>query len=312
MKYLWIFLIAAFICLVTFIFMRNDNNQSTTSEVNPVELANEPTRIVSLAPNLTEILFALGLGERVAAVSSDSDYPPQAANKDKVGTFWSPNIEAIIKSKPDLVIALSTRTEHQKAVVDSLKRLQFEVLTLKLEKIEELLAAIKKIGVATGCEKRADELAADFNKKLNNLQQELSSAARVKVMWVVQVEPLRVAGRNTFINELIELAGGENAIGPTIAQYPSISSEELLASGIEVIIQSAMGTDNIPGQQRAAEAFWSKSPALPAVQNDRIYVIEPDITLRLGPRLLQGAETIAKCLHPDIFRQKDDFAEQSR
>ncbi|MHC4460661.1 MAG: ABC transporter substrate-binding protein [Planctomycetota bacterium] len=263
---------------------------------------NKPQRIVSLAPNLTEILFALGLGERIVAVSSDSDHPPVAANKNKVGTFWQPNTEAIIASKPDLVITLRTRTDQQKAVADSLKRLRFKVLTLKMEKITELLTAIQKIGMATDCEQRSGELVKNISNQLNLLQSKVSLTDKVKVLWVVQVEPLRVAGRNTFINELIELAGGENAIGTTIQQYPPISSEELLACGAETIIQSAMGTSDIPGQQQAAEAFWSKFAALPAVKNNRIYVIEPDTTLRLGPRLPQGAETIARCLHPNSFK----------
>ena len=303
---MWILFIAVFACLVTFAVVSHHHNQAGTAEHNLVESPSKPTRIISLAPNLTEILFALGLGERIVAVSSDSDYPAEAANKNKVGTFWTPNIEAIIAFKPDLVITLQTRTEHQKSVADSLKRMRFNVLPLKLEKIEELMTAIEKIGAATGCEERAGGLAKDIGKRLNNLQQGLASANKVKVLWVVQVEPLRVAGRNTFINELIELAGGENAIGPTIAQYPSISGEELLACGAEAIIQSAMGTDNIVGQQKAAEVFWSKFVALPAVKDNRIYVVEPDTTLRLGPRLPRGAETIARCLHPDNFRQTGD------
>ncbi len=309
MKFLWILLIIAFICLATFVAIRHHHGQDKTSEVDFTESESKPARIVSLAPNLTEILFALGLNERIAAVSSDSDYPPDAANKKRIGTFWQPNTEAIIASKPDLVITLQTRTEHQKAVADSLKRLRFKVLTLKIEKIAELFTAIQKIGEVAGCEQRSGKLVNNISNQLNLLQSKVSSADKVKVLWVVQVEPLRVVGRNTFINELIELAGGENAIGPTIAQYPSLSSEEVLACGAETIIQSAMGTDNIPGQQQAAEAFWSKFAALPAVRNNRIYVIEPDTTLRLGPRLPQGAETIARCLHPDSFERTGDSAQ---
>ena len=109
---------------------------------NSTDSVDKPARIVSLAPNLTEILFALGLDEKIVAVSSNSDYPPQAANKSKVGTFWQPNTEAIIASRPDLVITLWF--EQQKAVADSLNRLRFKVLTLKIEKIEELLTAIQK------------------------------------------------------------------------------------------------------------------------------------------------------------------------
>ena len=179
-------------------------------------------------------------------------------------------------------------------------------MTLKTEKIEELFTAIQKIGTAAGCKQRADELVKNISNQLNDLQSKLSSTDKVKVLWVVQVEPLRVAGRNTFVNEFIELAGGENAIGPTVQQYPAIGAEELLACGAETIIQSAMGTTNIPKQQQAAETFWGKWAGLPAVKNNRIYVVEPDTVLRLGPRLCQGIEMIARCLHPDIFPRKHD------
>ena len=311
MRKLWVSLTIAFVCLVAFIItFYQSRNQGKVPELGLNNSPDKPARIVSLAPNLTEILFALGLDEKIVAVSNNSDYPAAAANKKKVGSFWRPNTEAIIASKPDLVITL--RTEQQKSVADSLKRLWFNVLTLKIEKIVELFTAIQKIGTATGCKQRSDELVKNISNQLNLLQSKVSSADKVKVLWVVQVEPLRVAGRNTFINELVELAGGENAIGPTIQQYPPISSEELLVCGAETIIQSAMGTGDIPGQQQAAQAFWSKFAALPAVKNNRIYVIESDTTLRLGPRLLHGAETIARCLHPDSFKRTGDSAQQSR
>ena len=161
------------------------------------------------------------------------------------------------------------------------------------------MSAIQKIGSATGYEQRAEQLVKDISNRLNDLQLKLGSTNKVKVLWVVQVEPLRVAGRNTFINELVELAGGENAIGPTVQRYPPIGTEELLACGAETIIQSAMGKSNIAEQQQAAEMFWSKWVSLPAVKNNRVYVVEPDTILRLGPRICQGIELIARCLHPD-------------
>jgi iron complex transport system substrate-binding protein len=272
--------------------------------------ATSANRIVSLAPNLTEIVFALGLDERVVAVSNDSDYPPEAANKNKVGKFWQPNTEAIIAARPDLVI--TEWFEQQKSVAETLNRLGYRVLTLKIESIEELLAAIKEIGAATSTQNRAEQMVEDITGRLNNLRLKLAPTNKVKVLWVVQVEPLRVAGRNTFLNELIQLAGGENAIGPTIQQYPPISTEELLACGAQIIIQSAMGSDNIAEQQQAAEKFWSRWPKLPAVKNNRIHVIDPDTTLRLGPRLCRGLELVARCLHPDIYERQAQTAEGTR
>ncbi len=267
---------------------------------NKTTRTNKPQRIVSLAPNITEILFALGLDKEIVAVSSDSDYPVGAINKKKVGTFWQPNTEAIIASKPDMVITLWF--EQQNQVAETLKRLGYPVLTLKIEKIEELLTAIQEIGVATGSKQRAEQLAKEISTQLSDLQSKFSSVYKVKVLWAVQPEPLRVAGRNTFVNKLIELAGGENAVGQTIQQYPPIGTEELLACGAEIIIQSAMGTAGTSQQQKTAEKFWSKFAALPAVKNNRIYVVQPDTVLRLGPRLCQGIELIANCLHPDENR----------
>ena len=288
-------MIIALVCLVTFTVIRRQHNQDRSSEPNSTESPNKPARIVSLAPNLTEILFALELGERIVAVSGDSDWPRKAANKKRIGSFWQPNAEAIIASKPDLVITLWF--EQQKAVADTLNRLGIRVLTLKIEKIEELFTAIKKIGAATSCKQRADKLVQNMKNEMNGLQLKVDSTDKVRVLWVVQVEPLRVAGRNTFINELIEIAGGENAIGTTIQQYPPVGTEELLACGAEAIIQSAMGTKDISEQQKAAEMFWSKYPSLPAVKNNRIYVVNPDTILRLGPRLAQGIKLVAHYLH---------------
>jgi iron complex transport system substrate-binding protein len=279
---------------------------ATNQIQNTTEIQEKPDRIVSLAPNLTEILFALGLGEKVVAVSTDSDYPPEAASKNKVGTFWQPNTEAIVAAKPDLVI--TECFEQQKSVAATLHRLGYQVLTLKIESIESMLVAILYIGDATGTQNRASQLDQDITNRLNNLRSKLAGIDEVKVLWVVQAEPLRVAGRNTFLNELIELAGGENAIGPTIQQYPPIGTEELLACGAETIIQSAMGVSNIPEQQQAAERFWSKWPTLPAVKNNRIHVIDPNTTLRLGPRLCQGLELVVHRLHPEIDEHQHETA----
>lgn len=303
MNKLW-WLLLTILCLAgagfLIVKMLPDQDAATTG------LPTGPDRIVSLAPNLTEILFALGLGEKIVAVSSDSDYPPETANKNKVGTFWQPNTEAIIASRPDLVI--TEWFEQQKTVAEALKRLGYKVLTLRIETIEELLAGIKAVGAATGAQNRADKLVEDITNRLDNLRSKLAGTNKVKVLWVVQTEPLRVAGRKTFLNELLELVGGENAIGPTIQQYPPLSTEELLASAADIIIQSAMTTDNIHAEQQAAEMFWSKRPGLPAVKNNRIYVIDPDTTLRLGPRLCQGLELVVRCLHPELDEHQQETA----
>ncbi|MHC4172839.1 MAG: ABC transporter substrate-binding protein [Planctomycetota bacterium] len=302
-KWRWLLLIILCLAGVGFAIFSVQQAQNRTAPV----LLNNPSRIVSLAPNLTEILFALRLDNKIVGVTVHSDYPPAAIKKPKVGSFWQPDIEAVIAAKPDLVITLWF--EQHKSIADSLNRLGYQVLSLRIGKVEELLASIQKIGTATDCKRRADELVENISNQLNDLQLKLSSTNKVRMLWVAQVEPLRVAGRNTFINEFLELAGGENAIGPTIQQYPLIGTEELLACGAEVILQSATGTGNIDKQQQAAQAFWSRWANLPAVKNNRIYIVEPDTIERLGPRLCLGIETIARCLHPDIFTQTHDVTQ---
>jgi iron complex transport system substrate-binding protein len=294
-KWLILLIIACLTCSGFILFGFQSNVQTAMPE-----LSNTPQRIVSLAPNLTEILFKLGLGDKIVAVSNDSDYPPEAAKINTIGTFWQPDVESIIASKPDLAITLWF--PQQQSVADTLSRLGYKVLTLKIETIDELFEAIEKIGISTGRSQQALTLISDIKQKLNKLRENFNPTDKKRVLWVIQAEPVRVAGRNTFINELIELAGGENAIGPTIQQYPPISSEEIISCNAEVIIQSAMGTDNIDKQQEAALLFWSSFSNLPAVKNNRIYVLDSDEVLRLGPRLSEGIEMIAHCLYEDIIK----------
>ncbi|MFH1370847.1 MAG: helical backbone metal receptor [Planctomycetota bacterium] len=258
-----------------------------------------PQRVVSLSPNLTEIVFALGLGDRVVGVSNNCDWPAEAKAKPKVGTFWQPSAEAIIAVRPDLVVCESF--PQQKEVAETLKRAGLNILSLRVESIDELFSAIAQIGQAADCNAAAEELSANIKNELGHIRSMSVGCEKIKVLWVIQTEPVRVASVNTFINEIIEIAGGQNAIAPTIDHYPSIGTEEIIICGAEVIIQSAMGTEAIAGQQKAAEAFWSKFPNLPAVKNKRIYVIDADTVLRLGPRLPEGVKAIMRLLHPELF-----------
>jgi iron complex transport system substrate-binding protein len=281
---------AAVLVLSGIFIQRLDKNvsQKTVPEV-------EPQRIVSLAPNITEILFELGIGNRVVAVSNDCDWPAEAKNREQVGSFWQPNVEAIIASKPDLVITLWF--QQQSNVADTLRRLGYNVLTLKLEKLDELEPAIEKIGAATGHKAEAEKLIDRINSQINHVKQKYENQERPLVLWVVQPQPLRVAAGDTFITELLALAGAENTISSTRYQYPGLSREEILTCGADVIIQAAMYKDNIERQKQEAFAFWSEYQNLPAVQNGRIYIVESDTILRLGPRIGFGLEQMGQVIH---------------
>lgn len=255
-----------------------------------------PARIVSMAPDLTEALFALGLDDRIVGVTLDSDYPPAAVPKPKVGTFWQPNIEAVIATRPDLVVTLTFA--QQKDLARRLQRIGYECLSVEIESVEGLFHAITAIGAAAGVEGRAQELSESLKAAVHRLQTATAGRPRTKVLWVVQREPLRVAGRETFINEMIELAGGENAIGPTLHKYPPIGAEQVIAAGPEVIIEPTMIPGDLDAQHRQAVSYWRKYTNVPAVASGRIYVIDGDLVSRLGPRLCAGLEEIARCLRP--------------
>ena len=266
---------------------------------NDTPLPTQADRIITMAPNLTEILFELGLDDEIVGVTMGSDYPPATGKKPKVGTFWQPNIEAVIAAKPDLVITLGF--DQQKNLAERLKRIGYKSLILNIERVPELFEAIKIIGAATGKQREANELVSNITAKLNKLSALVSTNGRVKVLWVVQREPLRVAGRATFVNEMIELAGGENAIEPTMHKYPPIGAEQVIACRPDVIIEPAMDQKDPVGQRASALQYWSKFKNVPAVMNKRIYVIAGDTVSRLGPRLYEGTETIAQCLRPELF-----------
>jgi len=292
----WWFLILVMVCWVGAgfaLFGQQGQGQSVAMS------SGEPGRIVSMAPNLTEILFALGLGDRIVGVAAGSDYPPEALSKPRMGTFWQPSIEVVIAAKPDLVVTLGF--SQQRNLAQRLERIGYRSLTVNIDSVKELREAIKKIGGVTGREAQADELVRKTGKKLQSLSSLVGGGDRVRVLWVVQREPLRVAGRNTFINEMIELAGGENAIGPTVHQYPPISSEQIYTCGADVIIEPAMVSKDLESERAGAVKYWGRFRNVEAVNNGRIYVIDGDIVSRLGPRLYEAVETIARCLRPQLF-----------
>jgi iron complex transport system substrate-binding protein len=184
-----------------------------------------------------------------------------------------------------------------------LRRIGYKSLTVNIEKVSDLFEAIEKIGDVTCRLQQASELINRIRADLQGVTARIASEPKVRVLWVVQREPLRVAGRDTFINEMIELAGGENAIGPTVHKYPPIGSEQVVACNAGVIIEPTMGWQDLESQRAGAAQYWSKFKHLPAVANGRIYVIDGDTVSRLGPRLYEAAEAIARCLRPHIFEK---------
>ena len=293
----WWWLLLSIVCWMAIGFAASGFREGRNSSEPAVAVRVD--RIVSMAPSLTEILFALGLDEEIVGVTLFSDYPPAAAEKPRVGSFVQPNIEAIVAARPNLVMTLGSGP--QKNLAEQLKRIGYNSLAVNIEKVSDLFTVIGKIAAATGRQRQADELISGIKEKLNTLSSLVGALPKVRVLWVVQREPLRVAGRDTFVNEMIELAGGKNAIGRTVHKYPPIGAEQVIACGAEVIIEPEMGRGDLEAQRDEALRHWGKFRNLPAVTDNRIYVIRGDTVSRLGPRLYEGTETIARCLRPHLF-----------
>ncbi len=268
---------------------------------DPEPLSPEGTavaRMVSLAPNLTEILFALGLDQEVVGVTLFSDYPPRARSKPKMGSFWSPNLEAIVASHPDLVVTLGFG--RQVSMCQRLRRMNIRAYALEIETVDQLIEAIGELGVLTGRSSQARQLQEEMTRRLALLKRASETAERVSVLWVVQRDPLRVAGRSSMTQELIERAGGINALGPTLHKYPPIGLEQVLRSRPDVIIEQSMAGFDRAIQLQQAKKHWERFDQIPAVRDGRIYVIDGDSVSRLGPRICAGIEAVARCLHGPV------------
>jgi iron complex transport system substrate-binding protein len=255
-----------------------------------VAINGTPQRIVSLAPSNTEILFALGLGDKVVGVTDYCDYPPEAVEKEKVGGYINPDIEKIVALKPDLVlVAYGTPMD----VIDSMVGLGLTVFGIKTTDLDDLLNDIKTVGKITGKEEEANALTSEMESKIQavtNQTEELEQ--RPGVFYIVWNDPLWTAGSDTFINELIEKAGGVN-ICRNITGYSEVSLEYVLACNPEIIITSEGSYD---WAMNATELVSTN-----ASQTGRIYTVDDNLVQRPGPRLVEGLEWFAHFIHPEIF-----------
>ncbi|MBI3595727.1 MAG: cobalamin-binding protein [Nitrospirae bacterium] len=251
-----------------------------------------PQRIVSLAPGLTEILFSLGLDDRIVGVTDYCNYPPAAVTKPRVGGL-NPNLEKIISLHPDLIVAVAGIYQNQ-----SLARFeQFHVpyFTVDPSSIEKIFETILVLGKITGAEETAAEKVRQLRGRLNSLQQKLQSDPRPRLLYVVDDEPLISVGKGSYLNDLIREAGGVNITGGLEKAYPIVSMEYVIRQNPEVIVL-AMDADQVLSDQE--KHHWSRWSSLPAVRNGKIYKVSRDLLNRPGPRILDGVEELARLLHP--------------
>ena len=252
-----------------------------------------PQRIISLAPNVTEILFALGLGERVVGVTSYCDYPEAAKTKEKVGDTLNPDLERIIALKPDLVV-ITTASQLEK-LTSKLDELGIPVYITNPRTVREVVSSISDLGEVTGAKHQAAEISAQMEQRINKVEKRVSVLPKLRVFYVLQTGPLITAGRKTFINDLIDLAGGRSISGEETADYPQFSRETVVARAPAVIVIPASH-----GSEFVREADLRRDFATtPAIRFNRIVRVNPDWVDRPGPRIVDGLEQLAKGLHPE-------------
>jgi iron complex transport system substrate-binding protein len=261
-----------------------------------VVLAEEPKRIVSLAPNITEILYALKLGDRVVGVTRFSDYPEEAKEKPKLGSYINPNVEKIVALEPDLILATYGGNPEARAL--HLERLGLALYVTRPKTIEDVLVMINNIGMITGAEHRAATLVSRLRQRIKTVRDRVLNAQRPLVFLEISARPLMTVGAGSFHDQMIALAGGKNLAGDISARYPQYSLEEVVKRAPDLILISTMERS---GQFEQQKARWMQWDSIPAVANNRICFIDSDLIDRASPRIVEGIEEIARLIHPELF-----------
>jgi len=253
-----------------------------------IELPKKPERIVSLAPNITEILFALQLGQKIVGVTDFCDYPEEARHKPKVGWLISPGIEKIISLQPDIVFA--TTEGNKPEIIDELERMNIKTYVLNPHNLNDVLSDITEIGNVTGQRRIARELVGSLTRRINAVKKKALEGRQKRVIYLVSTNPIISAGPGSFIHDLIITAGGINVLSDSPIRYPRIDMEEIILKDPEVII----APDDLTEQIHEWKKRWS---GISAIRNGAVYPVNPDIVSRPGPRIVDGLEMIYEYIH---------------
>ncbi len=263
-----------------------------------IYLAEAPTRIVSLAPSITEVLYAIGSSEELVGVTQYCDYPPEARLKPKVG-YTHPNLESIVALQPDLVLAPK---EFLRAdILGKLEQLKIPTFILEAKTIEDVLSQIQMLGRMLGRSASADGLAAQMRHRITEIKTRTAALPRPRLLYVLNSEPLITVGPGSFIHQLIELAGGTNVAMRARSAYPRLNMEEVLKEDPELIVFPVGSVEGIPESE---QQVWQRWTALSAVKRGRFHRISSDLVNRPGPRIIDGLETFARIIHPEAFKDK--------
>jgi iron complex transport system substrate-binding protein len=249
--------------------------------------ADAPWRIISGMPSITEMLFALGLDDRIVGVTTNCNYPPAALEKEKIGGFFL-NLEKIVSLKPDLVVMLE---DAQKRDIQKLKEFGLPVYTVNPNSVIEVMGALVELGEVTGTKEKAEKVIDGMKKRILAVEAKVRDLPPKKVLLIVGYKPLIVVGGGSFIDDVLRYAGAENIAGQAKAAYPQYSFEKLLDDNPDYLI---IPEGVVERKEIEEDSRWQ---SLDAVKNARILFISADVLSRPGPRVVEAIEEIAEFIH---------------
>lgn len=291
--------------LLALIFIAGYEGPDLRQGKEPLSLqqpSQEYQRIISLAPSITETLFALGLGEQVVGVTRYCDYPPQALSKPHVGGYLDPNMEAILILRPDLVITLS----GQQRLKQRLEQLGIPALQVPHQTLSDILASIRIIGAATGREAEAKSLLTTLRARMDRIKAKTAGLPRPRVLVVMSrsaggpIKEVFIAGAADPYNEMIHIAGGINAYQGEFIRVPPLSVEGIIRLNPDVIIE--LVADEVVQGSRDKKTLlqdWTNLPGIAAVETGRVYLFTEDFDTVPGPRFILTLEKMARTIHPE-------------
>jgi iron complex transport system substrate-binding protein len=267
-----------------------DDNKRT------ITLTKAPLKIVSLAPSNTEILFALGLGDKIIGVDQYSNYPEQAKTLPKIGGFSDTNVEAVTALAPDLVLAAGIQSQQQ---ITALEKQNIKVLVLNPVDLAGVVKDFRLVGQATNTNDKALTLATDFQSRLDAIATKLKTVTAKPRVYFELDPTLFTVGPGSFVADMLDKAGGQNIVTDTSNAYPQLTQEVIVAKNPQVIFLGDDTNGSDTPTQLLTRSGWN---VIDAVKNKRVYAVTADLTNRPGPRAVQGVEQIAKFLYPDLFK----------
>jgi iron complex transport system substrate-binding protein len=264
-----------------------------------VKIPHSAKRIVSLAPSITEILFALGLNEEIVGVTDFCDYPASALTKPRIGGFINPSIEKIVSLKPDLIIG--TRDGNRMGTIHRLNDLGFSIYLVNPKGFDGVVKTIQNLGEISGRRDESRRITRDMMTKKENIIILTRSLPKPKVFFQVGYTPVITVGKETLADDLVRLAGGRSISEKESSNYPIYSIETIVSKAPEFIIISSM--DNKRDYSNLVKR-WQNWKSIPAAEKNAIYVIDSNLVDRPTPRIVEGLETLARLIHPEAFRKK--------